>query len=79
MAGKVEVNRPYARSRCDWKDSQLGLKRIGFIWLRERASGGLCEHGNEYSVSTNLKKKNFRTTGEILFSQKGLSSVEIGR
>jgi hypothetical protein len=27
---------------------------IGFIWLNIEACGGLCEHGNERSGSTNL-------------------------
>jgi hypothetical protein len=56
LAGKVEVNRPYARSRRGWKESRIGLKGIGFVWLKKRTSGGLCEHGNEYSVSTNFEK-----------------------
>jgi hypothetical protein len=60
------------------KDNRMSLKGIGFVWLRKRASEGFCEHGNEYSVSTDFEKKNFRPTDEILFSQKGLRSMEIG-
>ena len=47
LAGKDEVNRPYERSRRGWKDSKKGLRGTGLGWLRKRASGGLCEHGNE--------------------------------
>jgi len=56
LAGKVKINRPYARSRRGLKDSKMGLKGTGLVWLRKRASGGLCVHGNEHSDSTDFEK-----------------------
>jgi hypothetical protein len=51
--------------RDDWEDlgiggritlkSTLGIRgsmgRTGFSWLRIGSSGGLCEHGSDFSVS----------------------------
>jgi len=49
-----ERKTPFGRPRHRWEDN---IKQIlkkwsvkmwtGFIWLRIRISGGLCEHGNE--------------------------------
>jgi len=56
LAGKVKVNRPYARSRRGWKDNKMGLKGTGLVWLRKWTSGGFFVHGNERSDSTDLEK-----------------------
>ena len=70
LVGKFEVKRLHARYRRGWKESRMGLKGTGIVWLRKRASGGLCEHGNEYSVLTNFEKKLPNKRRNIIFSKR---------
>ena len=50
-------NSPFRRPRRRWEyDNKVNLKCGGpwteLIWLRTETGGGLCEHGNEQTVST---------------------------
>jgi hypothetical protein len=56
LVGKPEGKSPLGSSRRGWmKNIKIDLRemgwvvRIGLMWLRIGASGGLCKHGNEPS------------------------------